>query len=155
MLDSTHYAREVYEALVPFGEPERVEEARNDKKSQLQFLAVRVPAIERVVRRGFSFYDKPAEEILSIWSEIWFSTLFLKGWRQQRCTMGCSGPSLVCKAGQRFRRGAAAWRIGRMPISSQAAIPTSWHNDPLMFIPNSRSGTRQMISGSGESPSLA
>lgn len=70
--------REVYEALLPLGEPGRVEEARNDKKSRLAFLAVRVPAIEKVVRRGFSFYDRSAEEVLAIWNAVWFSSPYFE-----------------------------------------------------------------------------
>lgn len=72
------YEREVYEALRPFGESERAEEARNDKKSQLAFLAVRVPAIEKVVRKGFSFYQQEAGNILSIWNEIWFNSSYFE-----------------------------------------------------------------------------
>lgn len=74
----SHYEREVCEALRPFGEPGRVEEARNDKKSQLEFLAVRVPAIERVVRSGFSFYRRPDGDVLSIWNGIWFSSPYFE-----------------------------------------------------------------------------
>jgi len=65
------YEREVFAALQPYGEPERVNEAQNDKKSQLAFLAVRVPDIERVVRGGLSFYGRSADEILAIWNAIW------------------------------------------------------------------------------------
>lgn len=74
----TEYEREVREALAPFAEPGRAEEARNDKKSSLSFLAVRVPAIERVVRKGFSFYARPPDEILAIWNAIWFSSPYFE-----------------------------------------------------------------------------
>ena len=72
------YEHEVYEVLRTFGEPERVEEARNDKQSQLEFLAVRVPTIRRAVRSGFSFYSRSADDILAIWSGIWFSSPYFE-----------------------------------------------------------------------------
>jgi hypothetical protein len=72
------YEREVCEAIRPFGEPERVNEARSDKQSSLSFLAVRVPAIQKVVRGGFSFYQRSASDILAIWSGIWFSSPYFE-----------------------------------------------------------------------------
>ncbi|HLI70918.1 MAG TPA: DNA alkylation repair protein [Ktedonobacteraceae bacterium] len=63
---------EVLARLKPLGEPERVLQAQNDKKSQLQFLAIKVPVLRRVGREGFSFYQRSAEEILAIWNYIWF-----------------------------------------------------------------------------------
>jgi 3-methyladenine DNA glycosylase AlkD len=72
------YEREVFAALQAYGEPERVPEAQNDKKSQLAFLAVRVPAIERVVRSGLSFYRCPADEILAAWNAIWCSSPYFE-----------------------------------------------------------------------------
>jgi len=74
----SQYEYEVCEALRPFGEPGRVNEARSDKKSSLSFLAVRVPAIEKVVRGGFSFYQRPAGDILTIWNGIWFSSRYFE-----------------------------------------------------------------------------
>lgn len=72
------YHEEVCAALRALGEPERVREAQNDKKSGLEFLAVRVPAIEQVVRRGFSFYEREEPEILAIWNQIWFGSPFFE-----------------------------------------------------------------------------
>jgi 3-methyladenine DNA glycosylase AlkD len=74
----SQYEHEVREALRPFEEPERVNEARSDKNSQLEFLAVRVPAIEKVVKRGFSFYQRAASDILTIWDGIWFSSPYFE-----------------------------------------------------------------------------
>lgn len=74
----SQYEREVCQALRPFGEPERVDEARSDKKSSLSFLAVRVPAIEKVVRGGFSFYELSAGDVLAILSAIWFNSPYFE-----------------------------------------------------------------------------
>jgi 3-methyladenine DNA glycosylase AlkD len=63
---------EVLACLIPLGEPGRVAFAQNDKKSQLQFLAIKVPVLRQVGRDGFSFYQRPVAEVLAIWDYIWF-----------------------------------------------------------------------------------
>lgn len=40
-------------------------------RTNLKFLAVRMPDLNRLVRDGFSFYDKTDKEILEIWNQIW------------------------------------------------------------------------------------
>lgn len=40
-------------------------------RTNLKFLAVRMPDLNRLVRDGFSFYEKPDKEILRIWSQVW------------------------------------------------------------------------------------
>ncbi|HZS78213.1 MAG TPA: DNA alkylation repair protein [Ktedonobacteraceae bacterium] len=76
MMDYSKYEAEILEKLRPLGEPERVAYAKNDKKSQLEFLAIRVPVMQKAVREGFSFYDRSPEEILAIWNAIWFSSAY-------------------------------------------------------------------------------
>lgn len=79
--DDGHFQRyesEVLAALQAYGEPGRVREAQNDKKSQLAFLAVRVPAIQRVVGSSLSFYRWPDDEILAIWNAIWCSSPYFE-----------------------------------------------------------------------------
>lgn len=40
-------------------------------KTQLPFLAIRVPVLNKLVREGFSFYSKTDKEILQIWNAVW------------------------------------------------------------------------------------
>jgi hypothetical protein len=72
------FHQEVLDRLRVLGEPKRAAAAANDKKSQLQFLAIRVPVVRAAVKSGFSFYDRPADEILSIWDSIWFSSPYFE-----------------------------------------------------------------------------
>lgn len=74
----SRYHREVIEALRRLGEPERVSRAKNGKKSQLDFLAVRSAALTQVIGDGFSFYERPEGEILEVWSYIWFHSPFFE-----------------------------------------------------------------------------
>ncbi|GAC1568848.1 MAG: hypothetical protein NVS3B14_20030 [Ktedonobacteraceae bacterium] len=73
-MDYTHYEPELFAKLQPLGDASRIAAARNDKKSQLEFLAIKIPVMQRVVQEGFSFYSRPPEEILAIWDAIWFSS---------------------------------------------------------------------------------
>lgn len=65
---------EVFARLESLGEPGRVAFAQNDKKSQLQFLAIKVPILRQTARIGFSFYQCLEAEILVAWDYIWFNS---------------------------------------------------------------------------------
>lgn len=69
--DEAYWLGHVTSAIRVVGEPERVAAARADKRSQLEFLAVRIPQIRRIVRNGFDFYSFDATDSLAIWSYIW------------------------------------------------------------------------------------
>lgn len=73
-MDFSTYHTELLSKLQSLGETHRINAARNDKKSQLEFLAIRVPVLRKAVRDGFSFYNLPADEILAVWNDIWFSS---------------------------------------------------------------------------------
>lgn len=62
---------EVTRTIALRGEPERVESAKADKRSSLDFFAVRVPTLRKVVAKGFPFYGDPPATILSVWDHIW------------------------------------------------------------------------------------
>ncbi|MCR4313914.1 MAG: DNA alkylation repair protein [Candidatus Uhrbacteria bacterium] len=40
-------------------------------KTRLPYLAIRLPDLQRLIRDGFSFYDKSDKEILRIWGQVW------------------------------------------------------------------------------------
>lgn len=40
-------------------------------RTKLDYLAVRAPVLNKLIREGFSFYDKSDKEILRIWSQVW------------------------------------------------------------------------------------
>jgi len=72
------YQEEVFHTLQSFGEPECVAGARNDKKSQLEFLAIRVPLLRKAVHDGFSFYNLTPDNILGIWDNIWHTSPYFE-----------------------------------------------------------------------------
>jgi len=59
-MDYAIYEAEVFARLEPLGEPERAVYAQNDKKSQLQFLAIKFPILRQLEHESFSFYQRPA-----------------------------------------------------------------------------------------------
>ena len=73
-MDYSQYEAEIYAKLQPPGDPSRAAFMKNYMKSQLEFLAIKVPVMRQVVREGFSFYSQSPEEILAIWNAIWFSS---------------------------------------------------------------------------------
>ncbi len=50
--------------------------AFRSKTTKLKVLGHRLPLLHELERKGFSFYNKPSEEILSTWNEIWNSANF-------------------------------------------------------------------------------
>lgn len=74
----TDYATEVFSTLRPLGVPEQAQVAKNDKKSSLEFLAIRVPVLRDAIRKGFSFYSLSSTEILTIWDNIWCNSSYFE-----------------------------------------------------------------------------
>jgi 3-methyladenine DNA glycosylase AlkD len=72
------YEDEVLVKLQPLGDHARSEQAQNDKKSQLQFLAIRVPQLRKITQTGFSFSDESEETILAIWNYIWHTSPYFE-----------------------------------------------------------------------------
>ena len=73
-MDYSEYEAEIYAKLQPLGDPSGSAFMKNYMKSQLEFLAIKVPVMRQVAREGFSFYSQSPEEILAIWNAIWFSS---------------------------------------------------------------------------------
>jgi 3-methyladenine DNA glycosylase AlkD len=73
-MDYSQYEAEIYAKLQPLGDPSRCAFMKNYMKSQLEFLAIKVPVMRQVAREGFSFYNRSSDEVLSIWNAIWFSS---------------------------------------------------------------------------------
>lgn len=73
-MDYSQYEAEIYAKLQPHGDPSRAAFMKNYMKSQLEFLAIKVPAMRQIAREGFSFYSSSPEEVLAIWNAIWFSS---------------------------------------------------------------------------------
>ncbi len=68
------YHREVVAALEAIGEPRLGELVRLDRRSELTHLGIRSPALRKVVKSGFSFYELPEREILEVWDALWHFT---------------------------------------------------------------------------------
>jgi 3-methyladenine DNA glycosylase AlkD len=65
------YHREVAEALILLGDPERGRAVQRDRGSQLVHLGITFPKLRRRVKQGFSFYRLPEEQVLEIWDALW------------------------------------------------------------------------------------
>lgn len=70
---SPYYA-EVFARLQPLGDTERVPVIKNYMKSELEFLAIKVPVLRAALREPFSFSQRPADEVLATWSDIWLTS---------------------------------------------------------------------------------
>jgi 3-methyladenine DNA glycosylase AlkD len=73
-MNYSQYETEIYAKLLPLGDPSHSALMKNYMKSQLEFLAIKVPVMRQVARNGFSFYSQSPEEVLAIWNAIWFSS---------------------------------------------------------------------------------
>lgn len=62
---------EVVAALEALGNPKLGEAIRVDRKSELQYLGVRFPALRARVKEGFTFTTRPAGEVLRVWDDLW------------------------------------------------------------------------------------
>ena len=65
------YHAEVAATLERLGDARLGEAIRRDRGSQLHYFGVRVPALRAAVKRGFSFYSLPTDQVLAIWDAIW------------------------------------------------------------------------------------
>ena len=73
-MDYSRYEAEIYAKLQPLGDSSRTAFMKNYMKSQLEFLAIKVPVLRQIARDGFSFYDRSPEEMLATWNAIWFTS---------------------------------------------------------------------------------
>lgn len=62
---------EVVAALAALGDSRLGEAIRKDRKSELQYLGVRFPALRARVKEGFSFTSGPGEDVLTVWDDLW------------------------------------------------------------------------------------
>lgn len=62
---------EVVAALRALGDPRLGEAIRLDRRSELQYLGVRVPVLRARVKQGFSFSREPDARVLEIWDDLW------------------------------------------------------------------------------------
>ncbi len=77
-LGVSSYHAEVLARLQPLGHPDQVPALKNYMKSQLDFLAIKVPVLSKALQEPFSFSSQPADEVLAIWSDIWFSSPYFE-----------------------------------------------------------------------------
>ena len=62
---------EVLDALVALGSPSFGRHMARDRGSAMKYVGIRVPALRRRVREGFSFLDREPEAVLDIWDDLW------------------------------------------------------------------------------------
>lgn len=68
------YHDEVLAALQALGNPAFGRHMAQDRGSALEYVGVRVPALRRRVREGFSFYDLDPETVLAVWDDLWMGS---------------------------------------------------------------------------------
>ncbi|MCA9906301.1 MAG: DNA alkylation repair protein [Anaerolineae bacterium] len=68
------YHPEVLAALQKYSRPHKADAVKQDRKSDLEYLAVSVPEMKQVAKAGYSLYDQSAAAILNIWNAIWWNT---------------------------------------------------------------------------------
>ena len=72
------YHDEVLRALEEAAEPERAAAIKEDRRTDLEVLAVRAPALKRIVKRGFSFYAEPEARVLAVWDALWSASPYFE-----------------------------------------------------------------------------
>lgn len=65
------YHAEIVEALLAMGDSARGAAIQKDRGSKLKHLGISFPNLRKRVKKGFSFYDLPENEILGIWDGLW------------------------------------------------------------------------------------
>ncbi len=68
------YHDEVLHALQALGKPSFGRHMAKDRGSALNYVGIRVPALRRRVREGFSFYDLDPETVLAVWDDLWMGS---------------------------------------------------------------------------------
>ncbi|MBT5057764.1 MAG: DNA alkylation repair protein [Gemmatimonadetes bacterium] len=85
------YHSEVLEALKVVGRPEFSAIVQADRKSQLQYLAIRAADLRKVLKQGFSFYELDDRQILDVWDDLWQSSPY---YDVMNAGLGYYGPRL-------------------------------------------------------------
>ena len=68
------YHDEVLGALQALGSPSLGRHIAKDRGSSLKYVGIRVPALRRRVRQGFSFCDLDQATVLAIWDDLWMGS---------------------------------------------------------------------------------
>ncbi len=68
------YHDEVLRALQALRHPSLGTHMAKDRGSSLKYLGIRVPALRRRVRQGFSFYDLEPTTVLAVWDDLWMGS---------------------------------------------------------------------------------
>ncbi len=68
------YHDEVVAALSELGSKELGAAIQKDRRSQLTYLGVRIPVLRSRIKHGFSFTDRPNNEVLLIWDVLWHNS---------------------------------------------------------------------------------
>ncbi|MYD99527.1 MAG: DNA alkylation repair protein [Gammaproteobacteria bacterium] len=68
------YHDEVLHALQALGDPTFGRHMAKDRGSSLNYVGIRVPALRRRVREGFSFSDLDPASVLAVWDDLWMGS---------------------------------------------------------------------------------
>ena len=65
---------EVLDALLALGSPSFGRHMARERGSAMKYVGIRVPALRRRVREGFSFYGRDPEAVLDVWDDLWMGS---------------------------------------------------------------------------------
>ena len=68
------YHDEVLLALQELGDPGFGMHMAKDRRSEMRYVGIRVPALRSRVRQGFSFYGLEPVEVLDVWDDLWMGS---------------------------------------------------------------------------------
>ncbi len=65
------YHLEIVKALKAIGNPALGAAIQQDRGSQLEHLGIHFPDLRRRIKKGFSFYHLPEDDVLKVWDTLW------------------------------------------------------------------------------------
>lgn len=68
------YHLEIVQALKAIGNPALGKTIQQDRGSQLKHLGIRFPDLRRRIKKGFSFYHLPEDDVLQVWDTLWHTS---------------------------------------------------------------------------------
>ena len=68
------YHTEVLDALQALGKPSFGRHMARDRGSAMKYVGIRIPALRRRVREGFTFLDREPEDVLDVWDDLWMGS---------------------------------------------------------------------------------
>ena len=115
-------------------------------KTDLPYLAVCLPDLQRLVREGFSFYELSDKEILEVWNRIWRTTNL-----HDVMTLPLGSPRHSPRNTSEYSEvGSSGSKTGRMPTNSVSSFRCSTKYTQHSWNQHFDNGTARATPGSVE-----